>query len=176
MQVKDFKELTSFVNDEADKFFETYGEKLVVADLVGALIKNLTFYFKLEAAYLRRKEKRELKLKEAIETMPHCFIWKLFHYDLWRQIKDAKADELREQKVKKAIETMPHSSIWKLMHPKLWAQINAIKKEQDEFQKKEEERVSKSEQEVKTKELAPIEATVAVVTVKEPVVEVEEPD
>lgn len=100
MEIKDFKELTSFVNEEADKFFETYGEKLVVEKLVGSLIKNLIFYFKLEAGYLKRKEMRELKLKEAIETMPHSFIWKLFHPTLWSQIKAIKREEDKAEQQK----------------------------------------------------------------------------
>lgn len=105
MEIKDFKALTSFVNEEADKFFETYGEKLVVSDLVGSLIKNLVFYFKLEAGYLKRKETRELKLKEAIETMPHSFVWKIFHPTLWAQIKAIKkeqeeAERKKEEQVK----------------------------------------------------------------------------
>ena len=173
MEIKEFKDLTGFVNDEADKFFETYGEKLVVGKLVGSLIKNLIFYFKLEAGYLKRKEKRELKFKEAIETMPHSIIWKIFHYSLWVKIKTLKADEFRELRLKKAIETMPHSKIWQLFHPKLWAQIKAIKDEQDKVEQKEQEQV-KSEQEPVTKELEPV---TAIVTVKqESIVEIEETD
>lgn len=134
MKIEDFKELTNFVNDEADKFFETYGEKLVVSELVVSLVKNLNFYFKLEAGYLRRKEKRELKLKEAIETMPHNFIWKLFHYDVWRQIKAIKAEEDR------------------------------LKKEVEERAKKDLElnKAGQNKQEVVEKKLEPITAVVAV--------------
>lgn len=174
MEIKEFKDLTTFVNDEADKFFETYGEKLVVGKLVGSLIKNLTFYFKLEAGYLKRKEKRELKLKEAIETMPHSIIWKILHYSLWVKIKTLKAEEFRKMKLEKAIATMPHSKIWQLFHPKLWAQIKAIKDEQDKVEQKQQELV-KCEQEPITKELEPV--TAVVVVKEEPnIVEIEETD
>ncbi len=173
MEIKDFKELTSFVNEEADKFFETYGEKLVVEKLVGSLIKNLIFYFKLEAGYLKRKETRELKLKEAIETMPHGFMWKVFHYSLWVKIRTLKAEEFRKMKLEKAIATMPHSKAWQFFHSKLWVKIKAIKSEQDKVEQEEQE-VVKCEQEPVTKELEPV---TAIVTVKqEPIVEIEETD
>lgn len=118
MEIKDFKGLTNFVNEEADKFFETYGEKLVVGKLVDSLIKNLVFYFKLEAGYLQRKEKRELKLKEAIETMPHGFIWKIFHLTLWAQIKAIKKEEEEVKQIKREEQTKEkEESVIKRLEP-----------------------------------------------------------
>ncbi len=117
MEIKDFKELTNFVNDEADKFFETYGEKLVVGKLVGALIKNLIFYFKLEAGYLKRKETRELRLKEAIETMPHSFVWKIFHYSLWAKIKAIKSEQDKVEQEEQEVVKCEQEPVTKELEP-----------------------------------------------------------
>ena len=54
---------------------------------------------KLYSSPVYRRSKREIKLAEAIDTMPHGFWWKMFHSKLWKQIKRLEADKKRLQEL-----------------------------------------------------------------------------
>lgn len=85
--IKDFKDLTGFLYTEYEKLGDSFGIVLAPEDLINFTIKSLKKYYKLFDGPLYRSIQRKVKLREAIETMPHSFIWKFFHADLWKRVK-----------------------------------------------------------------------------------------
>lgn len=93
MEIRNFSDLTQFVYDEYLKITENFGIQTASESMIEFVEKNVKKYTKLYSGPLYRSAKRELILREAIETMPHGFIWKIFHWDLWQKIKKLQAKE-----------------------------------------------------------------------------------
>ena len=93
MNINDFSDLTLFISQEYEKLAESYGIQRVPDKIVRDIEKTLIQYKKLYNKPLYLKAKRDLALQEAIETMPHGFIWKFFHPGLWAKIKEVLSEE-----------------------------------------------------------------------------------
>ncbi len=100
MEIKDYKDLTEFIADEQIKFQENFGVAKVSPKMLKFIEENLMKYVKLYDRPLYRREKRELVLREALETMPHGFFWKIFHWSLWQKIKALQYAEKQKTKAK----------------------------------------------------------------------------
>lgn len=87
MEIKNFSDLSDFIYNEYSKIFENFGVMQASEKMVNFAEKSLIKYTKLYDKPLYKKAKRELVIQEAIDTMPHSFFWKIFHYDLWQKIK-----------------------------------------------------------------------------------------
>ena len=98
MNIQNFSDLTSFINDENLKLQESFGINVNSKTMIRYVEKTLKRYIKLYDKPLYRRVKRDLELQEAIETMPHSWVWKIFHSKLWNKIKLLKEDK-QEQKV-----------------------------------------------------------------------------
>lgn len=103
MKIEEYEDLTQFIYNEFDKMTSTYGRIKPSDDFIKFNEQTLMKYTKLYDKPLMRKQKREIALMEAIDTMPHGWIWKLFHYDLWQKIKMIQKSEVSEIKSKKEI-------------------------------------------------------------------------
>ena len=97
MEIKNFSDLTSFVYTEYDKMADSFGIANPSKSFVKFTEKSLRKYAKLYNTPLLQQSKRDLQLRVALDTMPHGFIWKLFHQKLWRKCK-AVLVELEQQK------------------------------------------------------------------------------
>ena len=109
MQIDNFSDLTQFVYDEYLKITENFGVQKASESMINFTEKALKRYVKLYDKPLYKSAKRELQIKEAIETMPHSWWWKFWHYDLWQKVKlrlglNEKADENQQPE---AIEEEP---------------------------------------------------------------------
>ena len=101
MEINDFIDLTDFIGNESAKNTEYYGIQKPSETLIKFVEKETIKYSKLYAKPLLRAEKRKIQLQEAIDTMPHNFLWKIFHWDLWQQIKSLEKEKNLEEKVDK---------------------------------------------------------------------------
>lgn len=93
MNIQNFSDLTSFINDENLKLQESFGINVNSKTMIRYVEKTLKRYIKLYDKPLYRRVKRDLELQEAIETMPHSWVWKIFHSKLWNKIKLLKDNE-----------------------------------------------------------------------------------
>ena len=93
MNIQNFSDLTSFINDENLKLQESFGINVNSKTMIRYVEKTLKRYIKLYDKPLYRRVKRDLELQEAIETMPHSWVWKIFHSKLWNKIKLLKNNE-----------------------------------------------------------------------------------
>ena len=108
MNIQNFSDLTSFINDENLKLQESFGINTNSKSMIRYVERTLKRYVKLYDKPLYRRVKRELVLQEAIETMPHNWVWKLTHSKLWAQIQELnKESETKEQITPKQEETKP---------------------------------------------------------------------
>ena len=93
MKIENFSDLTSFINEENLKLQESFGININSKMMIRYVEKTLKKYVKLYDKPLYRKVKRELELEEALDTMPHSFMWKMFHSKLWAKIKMLEKQE-----------------------------------------------------------------------------------
>ena len=112
MKIENFSDLTSFINEENLKLQESFGININSKMMIRYVEKTLKKYVKLYDKPLYRKVKRELELEEALDTMPHSFMWKMFHSKLWAKIKmlekqeeQSKAENTVSQAETKPIQT-----------------------------------------------------------------------
>ena len=109
MKIENFSDLTSFINEENLKLQESFGININSKMMIRYVEKTLKKYVKLYDKPLYRKVKRELELEEALDTMPHSFMWKMFHSKLWAKIKMLEKQEEQSKAENTAInkETKP---------------------------------------------------------------------
>lgn len=88
LKINNVSDLTDFIYSESSKMTTKLRAKHSSAKFVEFTERTIEKYIKLFDKPLYRKTKRELRLQEAIDTMPHGFLWKLFHWDLWVKIKN----------------------------------------------------------------------------------------
>lgn len=96
MEIKDYSDLTQFVGDEFCKMQDNFGVNKPSNKFIEYNEKTLMKYVALYDKPLYKNEKRELALKEAIATMPHGWVWKLFHPGLWAKIKELQEIEKKK--------------------------------------------------------------------------------
>ena len=117
MEIRDYKDLTEFIADEQIKFQESLGATKVSSKMLKFTEENLMKYVKLYDRPLYRREKRQLALQEAIETMPHGFFWKIFHWSLWQKIKSLQNAEKQKAKVIKKKKDKPSVQFPEVVKP-----------------------------------------------------------
>lgn len=103
MEIRDFSELTNFLTNESLKMMNAFG-LTKFSKVTKFSEKELKKYMKLYSMPVYRRSKREIKLQEAIDTMPHGCLWKCFHSKLWKQIKQIEVQRKMEAKMLKIIE------------------------------------------------------------------------
>ena len=121
MKIEEFEELTSFMSNEFYKMTESYGvtkpSEHFTKFIENTLIKYSQLYdkplYKVQKADVKLIYKRKMlenKIENAIFTMPHGWIWKFFHWELWKKVKERLSKEdkpKKELKVKKKkVETL----------------------------------------------------------------------
>lgn len=117
MEIRDYKDLTEFIADEQIKFQENFGATKVSSKMLKFTEDNLMKYVKLYDRPLYRREKRQLALQEAIDTMPHGFFWKIFHWSLWQKIKALQIAEKQKGKVIKKKKDKPSVQFPEIVKP-----------------------------------------------------------
>lgn len=100
MEIKDYSDLTQFVGDEFSKMQDNFGVNKPSNEFIKYNEKTLMKYVALYDKPLYKNEKRDLALKEAIATMPHGWLWKLFHPTLWAKIKELQGIEKKKEPTK----------------------------------------------------------------------------
>lgn len=93
LKINNVSDLTDFIYSESNKMTTKLRAKHSSAKFVEFTEKTLEKYIKLFDKPLYRQTKRELILQEAINTMPHGWLWKLFHWDLWVKIKNLENED-----------------------------------------------------------------------------------
>ena len=109
MKIENFSDLTSFINEENLKLQESFGININSKMMIRYVEKTLKKYVKLYDKPLYRKVKRELELEEAIDTMPHSFLWKMFHSKLWAKMQmiQNQEEQSRQENTVSQAETKP---------------------------------------------------------------------
>ncbi len=95
-RIVDFSGLTSFIYSEYSKLFETFGINKPSSSTLEFVDKNIKTYCKLYSKVLLKREKRQIALDEALDTMPKSFLWKVFHPNLWSKMKEILDNEKKE--------------------------------------------------------------------------------
>lgn len=98
MEINEFGDLSDFVVNEIDKTSEVTEAIQPSKNLIKYMNNQIEKYAKLYSKPLFKAEKIKLKISHAINTMPHSFLWKLFHWDLWLKVK-AELNKKEPQKV-----------------------------------------------------------------------------
>lgn len=102
MDIKNYSDLTDFISNENLKTQENFGAKKASETMMKFMEDNLIKYVKLYDKPLYRREKRKIAFDEAVDTIPHGFIWKFFHTSLWQKIKPFQQEFLEQtKKIKK---------------------------------------------------------------------------
>ena len=105
MEMQDFKDLSNFVYDEYEKLSDSFGLDKLPKRSIKFIERSLRKYTKLYDKPLFLLEKRRLKLQIALETMPHGFLWKIFHLKLWKEMQYVlQEQQKKENEVKKTYE------------------------------------------------------------------------
>lgn len=87
MEINEFSDLSDFAVSEAEKISDLTASAGPSKKLLKNMNNQIIRYTKIYLKPLFNSEKRRIKLWQAIDTMPHGFWWKLFHYDLWKKVK-----------------------------------------------------------------------------------------
>lgn len=95
-KIVDFSGLTNFIYSEYSKLFETFGINKPSSSTLDFVDKNIKTYCKLYCKVLIKREKRQIALDEALDTMPKSFFWKVFHPNLWSKMKEILDNEKKE--------------------------------------------------------------------------------
>lgn len=107
MEIKDFSELTIFIQDECLKLQENFKLQNLSDKIIPYTEATILKYVKLYDKVLFKKEKRKIALEMAINTMPHGFLWKLFHANLWYQIQEMQKSKNEENLAESSLEAVP---------------------------------------------------------------------
>lgn len=87
MEIRSYQELTDFVFSEYEKMSEVTGVSAPSKKFLRNNEKQLERYVKLYKKPLYKRAKLELRIQQAIDTMPHGKLWQILHADLWRIIQ-----------------------------------------------------------------------------------------
>ena len=93
MEIHNFKDLTGFMYGEYEKMSEIFGIEKTPKRTIRFVERALRKRTKLYDKPLLLKEKRRLALDIAFDTMPHGFLWKIFHSKLWKKMKSILEQE-----------------------------------------------------------------------------------
>lgn len=99
-EIKSFSDLTNFIYSEHLKMQESLGVQQPSNEFCEFVEGSLKECSKIYAKPLLNQKRREAKLLEALNTRPHCWIWKLFHSRLWIKIKEIEQQEKKDKEYK----------------------------------------------------------------------------
>lgn len=107
MEINDFQDLTQFIEDEYLKSSEVFRTTKPSEKTLKMIDNEIIKYSLLYSKVIYEREKRKIALDEAIRTMPHGKIWKLFHPSLWRQIQEYEAkNHIEDTSIKASEQTL----------------------------------------------------------------------
>ena len=107
-EIKNFSDLTDFAYNEFAKMKESFLIEQPGTEFIETVEKEVKKYVKLYSKPLFKKQKLELKIMLAMETMPHSFVWKMFHHELWIKVKKRLGlDKPKEKKEKNKFNDEP---------------------------------------------------------------------
>ena len=98
MNIENFSDLSDFIYSEYDKMTESLGLASVSDKSIHFIEKSVRKYSKIYDKPLFLKEKREIELMIAFDTMPHGWLWKAFHPKLWAKMKKIIEEGKKEEK------------------------------------------------------------------------------
>lgn len=98
MQINDYQDLTSFVGQEYEKMQDSFNVVTPSKSFIKTLEANCLKYYKLYDKPFYQREKMELKIEQAIYTMPHGKVWQFFHKRLWVKVQERLADMEKAEK------------------------------------------------------------------------------
>lgn len=99
MDNKDYQELTEFTCGQYQTYLETFGDISAPADYLQKIFKRTSKREDKYAKYFAFKDDMSIKVSKAIDTMPHGFLWKIFHKKLWRKCKKILEEQERLKKI-----------------------------------------------------------------------------
>lgn len=115
MDIQDYSDLTDFVSAESNKSEDLTVQCFCNGELRKFLNDSLIKYTKLYSNHLFAREKRKVNFEIAVETQPHGFIWKIFHWDLWKRVKEY--NKLREEQKEKEQEKPKNEPVKEVLVP-----------------------------------------------------------
>ncbi len=92
MEIKNYSDLSDFVFAEYEKL-QDFGVAKPPEYVLRAMDRACIKYMKLYSKPLYKKQKAKLKLQEALDTMPHSWLWKKTHARLWRKVQEVLATQ-----------------------------------------------------------------------------------
>ncbi len=99
MDNKDYFELTEFICNQYQRYLETFGDIQAPADYLKKLFKRTSKREEKFSKYFFFKDDMSIKVSKAIDTMPHGFLWKIFHKKLWHKCKQILEEQERLKKI-----------------------------------------------------------------------------
>lgn len=94
LEINKFSELTDFVYEEIDKLKGTFGVVKMPQDITDFVANMIKQYCNIYNKPFLAKTKHEAKVLSAIVTMPHSWLWRVFHPQIWKEVKlELKLDE-----------------------------------------------------------------------------------
>jgi len=121
MEIKNYSDLSDFVFAEYEKL-QDFGVAKPPEFVLRAMDKACIKYMKLYSKPLYKKQKAKLKLQEALDTMPHGFIWRLLHPKLWKQVQAELKKQQQEQK--QQTQPQPQQQQPKTVYPEIYKPID----------------------------------------------------
>jgi hypothetical protein len=95
MDNKDYQELTEFTCCQYQTYLETFGDIQAPTDYLKKLFKRTSKREEKFSKYFAFKDDMSIKVSKAIDTMPHGFLWKIFHKKLWCKCKKILEEQER---------------------------------------------------------------------------------
>ena len=93
MDLDNFSDLSDFIYHEYEKMSDAFGLQQIPSKSIKFAERSIRKYTKLYDKPLYEKERRDLQLKIALDTMPHSWLWKIFHSKLWAKMKIILAEQ-----------------------------------------------------------------------------------
>lgn len=97
MEIKNYSDLSDFVFAEYEKL-QDFGVAKPPEFVLRAMDKACIKYMKLYSKPLYKKQKAKLKLQEALDTMPHSWLWQKTHSRLWKKMQDVLSTQENHSK------------------------------------------------------------------------------
>lgn len=105
---QDFQSNTQFINDEFQKLRMVYGTQQIPSGMLKKISSSIWSQYRTISVLDKKKTKFRIKIEWAIFTMPHNWLWKVFHSKLWAKVKEElKSREEEKEKEQENIQEIP---------------------------------------------------------------------
>lgn len=121
--INDFQKNTNFLNEEFQKLKMVYGANQIPTGMLNKISNSIWGQYKILSSLDKKKTKLNIKIEWAIFTMPHNWVWKMFHTKLWKKVKMELAE--REKQQEPAPELEEDNCVDSLM-PQVPVDLNAL--------------------------------------------------